>query len=80
VPVASYIGDVCSLLGVTIPFDTGRLTQLYPSHKGYVQKMQLATDSAVARGWLLPEDGQDLMRRATTSLIPLPTPVSPLVP
>jgi hypothetical protein len=74
VPVATYMGSTCSILGMTVPFDTTRLTQLYPTHQDYVAKMRRATDAAVARGWLLPADAKDLMKRATTSSIPSPTP------
>jgi len=36
--------------------------------------MQRATDASVAKGWLLPADANDLMRRASTSSIPQPMP------
>jgi hypothetical protein len=79
VPVATYMGSTCSVLGITVPFDSARLSQLYPTHEDYVQKMQRATDASVANGWLLPADAKDLMRRASTSSIPQPMPNWPLV-
>jgi hypothetical protein len=70
----------CSIFGITVPIDSARLTQLYPTHAVYVQKMQQAADAAVAKRWLLPDDATDLMRGASTSSIPRPAPSSALVP
>jgi hypothetical protein len=72
VPVATYVGNRCQVLGTTVPFDPARVKQLYASHEDYVLKMQQATNAAVARGWLLPADAQDLMRRASESSIGAP--------
>jgi hypothetical protein len=80
VPIATYLGDVCELFGATIPFDPATLRELYPTHGDYVAKMQRATDRAVAQGVLLPADGEDLMRRAAGSTIPVQGVGSPLPP
>lgn len=80
VPVARYLGASCGLLGATIPFDPETLTRLYPDHDAYVDKMRAATDAAVTKGILLPEDAADLMRRATESSIPRQGVRSPLPP
>jgi hypothetical protein len=78
VPVATYDGATCVLFGITIPFDPLTLAALYPTHDDYVEKMQTATDRAVSAGVLLPEDADDLMRRARGSSIPQPALESPL--
>ncbi|MDQ1521626.1 MAG: hypothetical protein QOI55_2699 [Actinomycetota bacterium] len=48
----------CRLFGQTIPFSASELAQLYPSHDGYFQKVVHATDSVVAKGFVLREDGE----------------------
>jgi hypothetical protein len=80
VPIATYLGDVCELFGATLPFDPDTLRQLYPTHAEYVARMREATDRAVAQGILLPEDADDLMRRAAGSSIPSQGVGSPLPP
>jgi hypothetical protein len=80
VPIASYRGDACQLFGLTLPLDPVTLHRLYPTNTDYVARMQTATDLAVRGGILLPEDGEDLMRRARTTSIPLQGLGSPLPP
>jgi hypothetical protein len=70
VPVATYRATVCALFGITVPLDPTTLAALYPTHDDYVTKMQAATDSAVAAGFLLPSDAAELMAKANASLIP----------
>lgn len=80
VPVATYVSGACQLFGVTIPLPPTTLRELYPTHQDYVDKMQVATDKAVAAGILLPEDAVDLMSRAQQSAIPDRRVRSPLPP
>ena len=69
VPVATYAATTCGLFGSTVAFDLLTLAQLYPSHDDYVTKMQAATDRAVAAGFLLPHDAEELMTLAGASSV-----------
>ena len=64
VPVARYESTVCELGGITIPFTEVQLRTLYPTHADYYARMEAATATAVAQGWMLPEDAPDLLGRA----------------
>jgi hypothetical protein len=66
VPVARYESTLCELGGSTLPFTDGQIHALYPSFADYQEKMRLATDRAVRRGWLLRPDAVDQMRRVCT--------------
>jgi hypothetical protein len=70
VPVATYTGEACPLIGSTVAFDKETLQRLYHSHDDYVAKMQAATDAAVAKQYILPEDAADLMTRVQGAEIP----------
>ena len=80
VPVATYVPVSCFFFGETIPFSPALLASLYPTHQDYVDKMQAATDAALADGLLLPWDAADLMARAEGSEIPLLGVTSPVPP
>jgi hypothetical protein len=67
VPVAQYLSDLCALGGATIPFDDALLRRLYPTHSDYFCKMQAATRRSVEAGFLLAEDGAELMARAAAA-------------
>lgn len=64
VPVATYRSTDCQLGGITVPFDPITLQQRYPTFADYERQLRRATDRAVRKGWLLPEDARDQMRRA----------------
>jgi hypothetical protein len=66
VPVATYLTTACGLGGITAPFTDAQLQALYPTFTDYQQRMRAATDRAVRRGWLLPPDARDQMRRVCT--------------
>jgi len=66
VPVATYVSTSCNLGGITVPFSDVQLQQLYPTFDDYQAKMHAATDRAVRKGWLLPPDAIDQMRRVCT--------------
>lgn len=72
VPVARYLSTVCQLGGITVPFTDLQLQQLYGTHAEYYDRMAAATDLAVAGGWVLPEDAEDLMARACAARIRFP--------
>jgi hypothetical protein len=69
VPVATYIGPTCGLFGETLAFTPLELARLYPTHDSYVTRMHTSIDSSVRAGLLLPDDANDLMRRACDSAI-----------
>lgn len=64
VPVATYRSTDCELGGTTVPFDPITLQQRYPTYADYEQRLRRATNRAVRKGWLLPVDARDQMRRA----------------
>ena len=64
VPVATYRSTDCELGGTTVPFDPITLQQRYPTFADYEQQLRRATNRAVRKGWLLPVDARDQMRRA----------------
>jgi hypothetical protein len=66
VPVATYLTTACGLGGITVPFTDAQVQALYPTFADYQQRMKQATDRAVRRGWLLPPDARDQMRRVCT--------------
>jgi Alpha/beta hydrolase domain len=66
VPVATYLTTACGLGGITVPFTDAQLQALYPTFADYQLRMKRATDRAVRRGWLLPPDARDQMRRVCT--------------
>lgn len=63
IPVARYRSTDCGLGGITIPFTEAELAALYGDHATYFCMMQHATDDAVASGFLLQRDADDLMTR-----------------
>jgi hypothetical protein len=63
VPVATYESTFCNLGGITTPFSDQEIQDLYPRFNRYQRLMKRATNRAVKRGWLLPVDAKDMMRR-----------------
>jgi hypothetical protein len=70
VPVASYFGPECLLLGTSTALLPTELRQLYPTHADYVAKMVTATWTAVADRYMTPADGINLLQMACASAIP----------
>jgi hypothetical protein len=73
VPVALNSGVVAagcanSLGGAHTPFTKARLDALYTSHTDYVGKVTASANKAVAAGYLLPEDAQDVISNANASI------------
>ncbi len=75
VPIATLRGDgnaggsFCYLFGSTVPFDAATLASLYPSHDDYVARFDKATDAAVRRGFVLPEDAEKLKDAAAATTV-----------
>lgn len=69
VPVATYNGEACISSGTMTPFSPVRLAALYPTHETYVRKLLEATDGAVAKRFLVCQDAETIMRKASASTI-----------
>jgi Alpha/beta hydrolase domain len=69
VPVATYNGEFCISAGTMTALPPERLTQLYPTHKGYVRQVLAATNEAVAKRFLVCQDAETIMRKASASTI-----------
>ena len=63
-PATPLIG---SLFGTTKLFDGATLSRLYPDHQTYVTAVESATEAAVEKGFLTPEDGQLIRAAAAAS-------------
>ena len=57
-------GDICVLFGTTIPFDQPTLVQLHGSFDAYLQAFRDSAADAVAAGFLLQPDADDLIAEA----------------
>jgi hypothetical protein len=57
-------GDVCILFGQTIPFDQSTLVALYGTADAYVDAFRASADEAVAAGFLLRTDADQLITEA----------------
>lgn len=74
-PVATLTGinsgpGFCRLFGSTAPLTTTQLQALYPTHAAFVAAWQAALDSAVAGGFLLQPDADELLAAAQASTVP----------
>lgn len=74
VPVVTYSGlgnsgsRVAMLAGSTVPFSADQLATLYPGGKAeYLLKFRVALKSAIAAGFILPADEQEILALAATS-------------
>jgi hypothetical protein len=71
VPVAALSGDappgasrMCSLFGITTPFDEATLTALYHDKAGYLAEYERSLDDAIRHGFLLTDDRAALLGHA----------------
>lgn len=68
----------CGLFGTTLLFSSDQLASLYVDEEGYVSAVTDATNSAMDAGFLLPEDGAQILEWApqqwTNLLARAPTP------
>ena len=60
----------CGLGGTTIPFAESKLLELYPTHEDYVQRYTAAADEALAKGYLLQADYDEVVQQAQDAPIP----------
>lgn len=68
---AAEDGDVlCMLFGETQPLDSDTLAELYPTHQDYVDAVTDSAEDAVAAGFLLQADADDLITAAEAAPIP----------
>ncbi|HEX9766585.1 MAG TPA: alpha/beta hydrolase domain-containing protein [Nitriliruptorales bacterium] len=63
-PVATYFSDLCELGGISVPFTDQQLVALYGDHAGWYAQVVAASETSVDDGFLVPDDGVDLLRRA----------------
>ncbi len=74
-PVATLTGinsgtGFCVLFGNTVPLTTSQLQAIYPSHSAFVAQWTAAVSSALAQGFILPEDASELVAAAAGSTVP----------
>lgn len=74
VPFAGYNGEAFVSSGTTVPFPPERIAQLYPTHKSYVRRLLAATNRAVADRFLVCQDAETIMRKASASTVGGPDP------
>jgi hypothetical protein len=60
-------GTFCTLFGTTEPFSATKLAQLYRNHGQFVRQWSQATNAAVAAGFILEADSDDLKGAAAES-------------
>ena len=69
-PVATLTGggqtgsSFCFLFGTTALFDEATFSTLYPTREAYIDAIDTTTDSAVEKGFVLPEDGELIKAQA----------------
>ncbi|GAB5452384.1 MAG: alpha/beta hydrolase domain-containing protein [Halioglobus sp.] len=61
--------NFCFLSGTTKLFDDSTLASLYGDNAGYIERLNAATEAAVAAGFLLPEDAALIKAHAAGSTI-----------
>jgi hypothetical protein len=64
VPIAYNSSEGCPLFGLYKPWSVEKIRALYPTHDDYVTKVRDWAAGEVAIGWLLPEDYDDVVRKA----------------
>jgi hypothetical protein len=62
--LASGEGGVCTLFGSTVPFDRDALIERYGTADDYVEAFRASAEAAVADGFLLPHDADELIAEA----------------
>ncbi len=77
VPTSALSGEpgpvdtlMCQLLGSTHAFTAERLAELYPSRDEYLRRYTEATDAAIAAGFALAEDRDEILADAHPELLP----------
>ena len=73
VPVSALSGDgspssvFCSLFGQSTPFSDERLRSLYGDHATYVERVTASAEDAVAAGFLLEPERDEIVAEAEAS-------------
>ncbi|MEF7614026.1 alpha/beta hydrolase domain-containing protein [Aquincola sp. MAHUQ-54] len=82
VPTATNRGDQVGMspgcpgnYGMHVPFGAQKLAQLYPSKASYVQAVEASVQRNVQQGFVLPQDGEEIVRRARNSPVGTGRPV-----
>ena len=70
-------GGAIPLVGTSQVFDPVTMMSLYASHEDYLEQFTPAVEEAVRAGRLLPEHGEDLLRRAAGTDVTNPVPSVP---
>lgn len=75
VPTSTWNGNstgesFCRIAGHEIPFSGEKLQQLYPTHSAYVSAVIANVNELVSQGFLLAEDGAQVIREAQRADIP----------
>lgn len=60
---------ICELFGSTLPVEPERLAAAYPDVAGYLAAYERATDAAVAAGFVLAEDRDEVLAEARPDLV-----------
>lgn len=75
-PVEVLAGDtepgapvICELFGSTLPLAPERLRELYPDPAAYLAAYERATDAAIAAGFVLAEDRDEVLAEARPDLV-----------
>ena len=66
-PDASYL---CQLFGSTLPMDPELIRARYADRAAYLAAYAVATDAAIAAGFVLPEDREAVLAEARPDLVP----------
>jgi hypothetical protein len=64
VPVGYNSSTGCPLYGTYTPWSAAKIRSLYKTHAVYLKRIDKWTKTEVKRGWLLPEDRADVLRKA----------------
>jgi len=65
-PDASYL---CQLFGSTLPMDPALIRERYADRDAYLTAYERATDAAIAAGFVLPEDRDQMLAEARPELV-----------
>jgi len=75
VPTSTWNGNstgesFCRIAGHELPFSGEKLQQLYPTHSAYVSAVIANVNELVSQGFLLAEDGAQVIREAQRADVP----------
>ncbi len=59
----------CTLFGTTAPFSANHLARMYPDHARFVTRWTRATVKDLLKGYIVPQDAEDLINAAVGSRI-----------